>query len=132
VEPLEGERGQGLVVIALALAIAAAAIVGLRAAQDRIVAEARMQRAGEAAVEAAAQAVANAYVSQRSLVDDLVGDPRVVEAARLAAEELARENGAAGVESLALECAGQLVEVRLTLGRRAHRAGFEAAECSRR
>jgi hypothetical protein len=132
VEPLESERGQGLIVIALALAIAAAAVVGLRSAQDRIVAEARVQRAGEAAVEAAAHAVAKAYVAQPSLVNDLVTDPRVVEAARSAAEELARENGAAGVESVAVSCSGQQVEVRLFLAGHSHHAGFEAPECSRR
>lgn len=130
-ESLESERGQSLVVIALALAIAAAAVVGLRSAQDRIVAEARVQRAGEAAVEAAAHAVANLYVAQPSLVNDLVTDPRVVEAARSAAEELARENGAAGVESVAVSCSGQQVEVRLVLAGHSHRAGFEAPECSR-
>jgi hypothetical protein len=120
------------VVVALVLAIAAAAVVGLRSAQDRIVAAARVQRAGEAAVEAAAHAVANAYVAEPSLVSDLVRDPRVVEAARIAAEELARENGAAGVERVVLTCSGRQVEVRLTLAGFSHHAGFEAPECSRR
>jgi len=55
------ERGQAVLVAVLALAIAATAVIGLRAAQERIVAAARAQRAGEAAVEAAAQAVADFY-----------------------------------------------------------------------
>lgn len=119
-------------IAALALAIAAAAVVGLRSAQDRIVTAARLQRAGEAAVEAAAHSVANAYVAQPSLVRDLVADPRTVEGARVAAEELARENGAAGVERVVVTCSDRQVEVRLVLGGYSHHAGFEAPECSQR
>jgi hypothetical protein len=132
VESLGSERGQALVIVALTLAIAAAAVVGLRSAQDRIVAAARVQRAGEAAVEAAAHSVANAYAAQPSLVKDLVADPRTIEDARIAAEDLARENGAAGVESVVLTCSARYVEVRLMLAGYSHHAGFEAPECSPR
>jgi len=91
------ERGQAVLVVVLALAISAAAVIGLRTAQDRIVVAAHAQRAGEAAVEAAAQAVADLYGSHAVAPAKLVTDPRALEAARSAADELARLNGASGV-----------------------------------
>ena len=124
------EHGQAVVAVVIALAIAATCVIGLRAAQDRIVAGARAQRAGEAAVEAAAQAVADLYVARPTAARELVLDPSVVEAARVAAEELARENGARGVEQLQLMCSGTRIEARLVLDGYSHRAGFSAPECS--
>jgi hypothetical protein len=124
------ERGQAILAVVLALGIAAAAIVGLRAAQERIVFGAHAQRAGEAAVEAAAQSVADAYAARRAAAKDLVRDPRVLEMARVAAEELARENGGRGVERVELSCSGDRIEARLVLNGYAHHAGFRAPECS--
>jgi hypothetical protein len=124
------ERGQAILAVVLALGIAATAIVGLRAAQERIVVGARAQRAGEAAVEAAAQSVADAYAARRAAAKELVLDPRVVEMARVAAEELAWENGARGVERVELSCASDRIEARLVLSGYAHHAGFRAPECS--
>ena len=89
------DRGQAILAVVLALGIAATAIVGLRAAQERIVLGAHAQRAGEAAVEAAAQSVADAYAARPAAARELVVDPHVLETARVAAEELARENGRA-------------------------------------
>ncbi|TMC67707.1 MAG: hypothetical protein E6J15_14300, partial [Chloroflexi bacterium] len=60
---MKDEHGQALFAIVLALALAATAVIGIRVAQDRIVMGARVQRAGEAAVEAAAQAVADLYAA---------------------------------------------------------------------
>jgi hypothetical protein len=124
------ERGQALLVAVLALALAAAAVIGLRAAQERIVVAARAQRAGEAAVEAAAQAVADRYGTHGGAARELVTDPLVLEAARIAAEELARVNGASGVERVQLVCAGNRIEARLVLKGYSHHAGFSAPECS--
>ncbi len=124
------EGGQAALAVVLALAIAAAAVIGLRAAQERIVMGVRAQRAGEAAVEAAAQSVADLYAARRSAARELVLDSRVVETARVAAEELARENGYRGVEQVQLMCAGKRIEARLVLSGYAHHAGFSAAECS--
>jgi hypothetical protein len=124
------ERGQAVVAVVLALAIAATAIVGLRSAQERIVQGARAQRAGEAAVEAAAQSVADIYGARPSTAKALVLDPLVLEAARVAAEELARENGRGGVEQVQLSCAGERIEARLVLDGYSHHAGFRAPECS--
>jgi hypothetical protein len=59
-------------------------------------------------------------------------DPRTIETARVAAEDLARENGGHGVERVELSCAGDRIEARLVLGGYSHRAGFRADECSRR
>ena len=129
---MSDERGQALVAVVLAVGIAATAIVGLRAAQDRIVQGARAQRAGEAAVEAAAQSVADAYVKDPFGARELVADRRTVETARAAAEELARENSAGGVEQVELSCVGDRIEARLVLNGYSHHAGFRAPECSPR
>jgi len=130
VDPVRDEDGQVILAVVLALGIAATAIVGLRAAQERIVTGARAQRAGEAAVEAAAQAVVDVYAARPSAAKEIVLDPRVVEVARAAAEELARENGGRGVEQVQLSCVGDRIEARLVLRGRSHRAGFRAPECS--
>ena len=127
---MSDERGQAILAVVLALGIAATAMVGLRGAQERIVLGARAQRAGEAAVEAAAQSVADAYVVRPAAAKELVLDPRVVEAARVAAEELARENGGNGVERVEVSCAGDRIEARLVLSGHSHHAGFRAPECS--
>lgn len=127
---MSDEGGQTIVAVVLALGIAAAAIVGLRAAQERIVGGAHAQRAGEAAVEAAAQSVADVYAARPTAARELVLDPRVLEAARVSAEELAHENGGRGVERLELSCVGDRIEARLVLNGYAHHAGFRAPECS--
>jgi hypothetical protein len=131
VDTLNDERGQAALAIVIALAIAASAVIGLRAAQDRIVLDARTQRAGEAAVEAAAQSVADLYALRPTSAKELVLDPRVVENARAAAEELALENGRRGVEQVRLFCDGTRIEARLVLAGHSHHAGFSAPECSR-
>ena len=127
---MSDDRGQAVLPVVVALAIASTAVIGLRAAQDRFVAGARAQRAGEAAVEAAAQAVADVYAARPTEARVLVVDPRVIEAARVAAEELARENGGRGVEQIQLMCSGKRIEARLVMGGYTHRAGFSAPECS--
>jgi hypothetical protein len=127
---MNGDGGQAALALVLALAIAAVAIVGLRTAEERIVQSARAQRAGEAAVEAAAQSVADSYAARPASARNLVLDPRVVETARIAAEDLARQNGDGGVEQLKLTCAELRIEARLILRGRIHRAGFSAPECS--
>jgi hypothetical protein len=131
VDALSDERGQAALAIVFALAIAATAVIGLGAAQERIVVDARAQRAGEAAVEAAAESVADVYASRPASARELVVDPRVVENARVAAEELARENGGHGVEQVRLSCDGPRIEARLVLAGHSHHAGFSAPECSR-
>jgi hypothetical protein len=127
---MSDERGQAILAVVLALAIAAVAIVGLRDAQERIVVGARGQRAGEAAVEAAAQSVADAYAARPVGAQEIVRDPRVLETARSAAEEMARENGGPGVERVELACVGDRIEARLIMNGHSHHAGFRAPECS--
>ena len=129
-DSVKDERGQAMVTVVLALGIAAAAIVGLRSAQDRLLAATRSQRAGEAAVEAAAQSVADAYAARPAAAKDLVVDPRVLESARVAAEQLARENGEKGVDRVQLSCVAGRIEARLVLNGYSHHAGFGAPECS--
>ncbi|HEV8535818.1 MAG TPA: hypothetical protein VGR87_08880 [Candidatus Limnocylindria bacterium] len=131
-ESLRDERGQALVVLVLLLGLASVVVIGLRTAQDRLFAVTHVHRAGEAAVEAAAQSVADAYAARRRPdVNGLVADPRVVEEARAAADALARENGAASPGDLEVTCSGGKIQVRLVLAGYAHHAGFSAPECSR-
>jgi hypothetical protein len=132
VDAVTDDAGQALVPVVLALAIAAVTIVGLRAVQDRFAEAARAQRAGEAAVEAAAQSIADVYATRPAEARAIVLDPRVIEDARVAAEALARENGAGGVGEVRLLCSGTRIEAHLDLGGHSHRAGFTAAECSPR
>lgn len=129
-DSLNDERGQAALAVVIALAIAATAVIGLRAAQERIVTSTQVQRAGEAAVVAAAQSVADFYAARPAAARELVIDPQVLESARAAAEELARENGARGIEQVELICNGTRIEARLVLGGFSHRAGFSAPECS--
>ena len=129
-DSVRDERGQAVLAVVLALGIAAVAIVGLRDAQERIVLGARAQRAGEAAVEAAAQSVADVYAARPSGAKEIVLDPRVRESARSAAEQLAQENGSRGVERVELLCVGDRIEARLTLNGHSHHAAFRAPECS--
>jgi len=140
------DRGQTLVITALLMAIAVVAVVGLREAQSRLIANTVSHRAGEAAVEAAAASLADAYVAHLSSlrargsdgpratadVPGLISRPEVIESARIAADGLARENGAGRVESLSTTCGNGRVEVWLILQGFPHHAGFPAPECSRR
>lgn len=137
------DGGQALVVAVLLIGIAAAAIVGLRAAQERILETARQEGAGEAAVTAAASVYADAYVglpvslraSARPAAFDarrLVADVATREAARLAAADLAARNRGASPSDVAARCAGRQLEVTLTVAGIDHHAGFPAPECSRR
>ena len=126
------ERGQAHFIVVLALAIGAIAVVGLRMAQDRIVRDALVQRAGEAAVEAAAGSLADAYAARPEAAPEIPFDPLALETARGAASELASINGAPGIEQLVVLCADGRIEARLVLAGHEHHAGFTAPECFRR
>jgi hypothetical protein len=144
-DALNDDRGQALAVVVLLLAIASATVAGLHAGQERLVAATRSHRAGEAAVEAASASLADAYVAHLAAVGArsrdasppaanvgrLVADPRVVDDARMAANDLARENRSGPIEAIAVGCAAGRVEVRIALAGYSHRAGFDAPECSR-
>lgn len=131
---MNDDRGQALILAVFALAIAATAILGLRAAQTRLLAGAGDESAGEAAVEAAASVYADALApsgrwdaSRRAWVDD----PAVVVAARAAAIEAARANGReAAVEPRAV-VSGGVIEVELALGGRRYRADVPVTCCPR-
>jgi len=143
---VSGERGQALVIAAILLGIGALAIVGLRAVQDRVLANALEQDAGEAAVEAAAAAVADAYVARldsvRAHVFDvpppkvdilgLLAEPATREAARAAAAEAAARNGAMFDGAVEARCAGRTIEIELHHAGRLHRAALQADACSPR
>lgn len=129
---MKSERGQALIIAVFALAIAATAILGLRAAQTRLLAGAGDESAGEAAVEAAASVYADALASSGRggpARGARVDDSAVVGAARAAAIEAARANGRdAAVEPRAV-VSGGVIEVELTLGGRRYRADVPVTCC---
>ena len=144
---MTGERGQALVLAVLALALAAITIVGLREAQDRILADARERRAGEAAVEAAGAALADSQVDfVASLRDELggrrtvpslaeltafVADPLVLERSRAAAAELSAVNGGGAVSALEMTAGQRSLDLALTVGAHRQRAAIGTACCRR-
>jgi len=149
VDALTDDRGQALIVAVLALGIAAVAIVGLRDAQDRILADVRELRAGEAAVEAAAAQVSDdVFAFGGSLEDEdgearrrvragptrqqlerLLADPLLADRARSAADAIAAANGAVGSGDIDIRVAGNDVEVRLTVGRHRQAAALDDICC---
>jgi hypothetical protein len=146
VDTVSGERGQALVIAAILVGIGALAIVGLRIVQDRVLESARAQDAGEAAVEAAAAAVADRYVAHLDTLRarafdvprptaDVVGvlaDAATLEAARAAAAEAAARNSATFDGPVAVRCVGRMIEIELRHAGRLHRAALEADACSPR
>jgi hypothetical protein len=143
---VSGDRGQALVIAAMLIGIGAMAIVGLRLVQDRVLVNARAQDAGEAAVEAAAAAVADAYIAQvnslrahafdvpRPKVDvaGMLADPATREAARAAAADAAAHNGAVFDGGVEARCVGTTIEIELHHAGRLHRAALPVDACSPR
>jgi type II secretory pathway component PulK len=123
------DRGQALVLAVLALGLAAATIVGLQAAQDRILRDAHERRAGEAAVEAAGAALADAQIGFTGSLDDFAADPLVAERARAAAEQLSALNGGAPVRDLTIDAGTREIEVALSIGAHRQRAAVETTCC---
>lgn len=143
---MRGERGQALLIAALLIGIGAMAIVGLRVVQDRVLASAQTRSAGEAAVEAAAAAIADAYIAELDSLRarafdvprprlDLAGlltHPATLEAARAAASEAAARNGDMFDGAVEARCAGTAIEVALSHAGRLHRAALPVETCSPR
>jgi hypothetical protein len=141
---MNDERGQALVIAAVLIGIGALAIAGLRVVQDRVLADALAQDAGEAAVEAAAAAVGDMYVAQLASlrahafdsprptfdVARVLADPATRESARAAAAEAAARNGAAFDGAVGVRCVGRTIEIELRHAGRLHRAAFSADACS--
>lgn len=143
---MSDERGQALVIAAILIGIGALSIMGLRVVQDRVLANAIAQDVGEAAVEAAAAAVGDAYVAQlgslrahafdspRPTFDAtlIVADPATRESARAAAAEAAARNGATFDGAVGIRCVGKTIEIELRHDGRLHRAALPADACSPR
>jgi hypothetical protein len=146
VDAVRGERGQALLIAALLIGIGALAIVGLRVAQERVLANAQTRSAGEAAVEAAAASIADAYIAQldslrvhafdvpRPTVDvpRMLAQPATLEAARAAASEAAARNGSVFAGVVEARCVGTNIEIELSHDGRQHRAALPVDACSRR
>lgn len=125
------DRGQALVVAVILLGLAAAAIVGIGEAQSRIIAAARDERAGEAAVAAAGAFVAGrAFELQRSLgrmptpaeVTRFARAPDIAEGAIAAARDILGLNGAADPGDVEIRTFAHEIEVDLLVDGRRHRA----------
>ena len=144
---MSDDRGQALVLAVLAVAIAAATIVGLLAAEDRILGDARDQRAGEAAIEAAGAALADAQVDliasrrdggagaraapSHSELEALVADPLIVDRSRRAAESLSAANGGPPAKGLAITVGAGTLDLALSVGTHRVRASIETTCCRR-
>ena len=126
---MNDDRGQALVLAVLALALAATTIVGLAAAQDRILADTHERRAGEAAVEAAGTSLADALLGSDRSLDALAADLIVVERSRAAADRLSVMNGGTPVRDLRVDSVGAGLEVTLTVGKHLHRAAIGTTCC---
>jgi hypothetical protein len=144
VDTVSGERGQALVIAAILIGIGALAIVGLRVVQEGVLENARAEGAGEAAVEAAAAAVADRYVAHLDAlrahafdvprptadVPGMLADAATREAARAAAAEAAARNGAVFDGRVEVRCVGRTIEIELRHADRLHRAALRADACS--
>ena len=144
---MRDNAGQALVLAVLALGIAAATVVGLRAAQDRILSDAHERRAGEAAIEAAGAAVADAEVEflaslrdetgrvrslpSRAELEAFVADPLVAARAQAAANTLALANGSAQPSDLSIMAGTRSIEIGLALGSHRQRASIDGRCCRR-
>jgi hypothetical protein len=129
VDAVSGDRGQALVLAVLVLGLAAATIVGLQAAQDRILRDAHERRAGEAAVEAAGAAIADAQIGFTGSLDAFAADPLVAERARAAADQLSALNGGAAVRDLTITADAREIEVGLSIGVHRQRAAVQTTCC---
>jgi hypothetical protein len=129
VDAVSGDRGQALILAVLALGLAAATIVGLQAAQDRIFRDAHERRAGEAAVEAAGAALADAQIGFKGSLDAFAADPLVAERARAAADQLSALNDGAPVHDLSITADAREIEVGLSVGAHRQRAAVETTCC---
>jgi hypothetical protein len=142
---MTGDRGQALVLAVLALGLAAVTIVGLQAAGDRILRDAQERRAGEAAVEAAGAAVADAMVdlvaslreargNARAIpthdeLEAFVGDVLVIARAQAAAAALSAVNGGGPVRELEVRPASREIEIVLSVGAHRQRAAIGIRCC---
>ena len=142
-DAVNAEDGQAAILAVVLIALAALAIAGLREADARLTSGALTRWAGEAAVEAAASVVADAYAGEiraraadpsrrPRAMRDVVTAPSVRDEARLAATELSGRNGGPGVDDIGVACADGNVMVSASIQGIAYRASFAGSECSQR
>lgn len=142
-DAVNDDGGQAAILAVVLIALAALAIAGLRAADAHFTRVVATRWAGEAAVEAAASVVADAYAAEmraRSAdpsrsprpMGDVVGAPAVRETARIAAADVSGRNGGPGVDGIAVSCGDGAVTVSASIQGVAYRASFAGSECSQR
>ena len=123
---MTGDRGQALVLAVLALALAAATIVGLQAAQDRILADALVEL-----IVALRDARGTRAAPSGSEIEALVADPLIAERSRAAAEELSVANGGGPVRDLTISAGTRAVDIALSVGAHRQRASIGLTCCRR-
>ena len=137
---MNDDGGQAAILAVVLIALAALAIAGIREADARLAHGSAARWAGEAAVEAAAAVVADAYTGElRARAADPSRSPRpmrdvisaasVSEQARVAADDLSDRNGGAALQDLAVVCADGVVTVAASVRGIWYRASFTASEC---
>lgn len=142
-DTVNDDGGQAAILAVVLIGLAALAIAGIREADARIVHGSATRWAGEAAVEAAAAVIADAYAGEirARAVDpsrppramrDVVTASSVREHARSAAADVSGRNGGPGIEGIEVACADGSVTVSASVGGIAYRAGFAGSECSQR
>jgi hypothetical protein len=126
---IRAERGQSLVVAAFLAGLAALAVALIHETQDRLVADVRDQRTGEAAVAAAGSAVADLQLARvraagRALttaeIEAFAVEDAVAEAARAAARRMAEAHGETRPLEVVIRSFGPEIEVHLRLAGRRH------------
>jgi hypothetical protein len=134
VEAVSGDRGQALIFAALLFGVAAIALLGLRDASLRILDGVRDDRAGEAAAEAGAAAVAHVKDERehgrqfdKAQTAAFASEPEIIEAAREAALRIVRVHGRADPTDVSVHAFGFEIEVHVTLAGRQHIALLEPA-----
>ncbi|HET8568338.1 MAG TPA: hypothetical protein VFM93_05060 [Candidatus Limnocylindria bacterium] len=132
------DRGQAHAFAVLSAAVAAAAIAGLVAAEDRLLAGTRERRSTEAAVQAAGAAVADAHFAfVRSLrreptAEELaafLADAQLLEGALAAARAVAAANGGPRPVGVTVRDAGRSLEIDVRAGRLVERVAVEKVAC---
>ena len=140
-DAVNGEDGQAAIIAVVLIALAALAIAGLREADARLTGSALTRWAGEAAVEAAASVVADAYAGEMRAraadpsrapraMRDVVTAPSVRDGARIAAADVSARNGGPMLDDVAVVCGGGTVTVSASVQGIAYRASFAGSECS--
>lgn len=140
----EDQRGQALILAVLAAAIGAVAMSGLVMGQQRLLIDARHDRGGEAAAQAAGAVVADAHLALINALRETAADPATAtseersflaapglsERALAAARDLAHANRVPPPRRVQIEDMGREISITVEQGR-LFQVSIEKARCCR-